>query len=929
MMKKKLLSAFLTFMVFSVFSQVEVGRTKYDLQTNNSPARRLAINQAGEIVVTYTCSHENSSSFSDRGTGYNYSSDNGATWSNGSTYFNDPFVREDSMRTGWPNIVYTNSKEVIISHTASGLQVLRRDLGTTNAWDKHLLDASNAPVNSVHAGDATWARAAAKGDSIFVVFALPVTASNLPGMDGGMLMYRSYDAGDTWNGPHEIPEMNSTNFKRCGGDRYAIDVNDNGKIAIVLGTYQVEVLTSTDWGNTFTKQTVVAVKDVNGNPAPLFDGLTAESMDTVNTSDRSYSVIVDDNDKVHVWFGRSRSFKTDVTQEGTSYLPLSVGIMYWNDGLTDAVLISETEFTAQQVGLCGPYFSTQVFDQNANSFGNQLDIYFSSLVSMPSAGYDENGNIFVAYSSMKPATFDDITDLSSANNLSVDLNHFRDIMLMKSSDNGVTWEGPFNLSDEPLKECVYPSVPRKIFGTEIPIMWQEDIYPGTNLQSADAQGNQIINHPVVDNNIVFTNFDISLITTPLDLNSPIFTLIGLDTLSVIQNSTYVDPGYDFVFSCETMADTIIVDNVNNTTLGTYTYTYTFVDVQGNSTILTRYVTVIATDDVAPNITITGNMVDTVEACSNWTDLGATAYDNISGDITNDIITTGGTIDVNVLGNDTVFYTVTDAAGNYTTVYRIVVIVDTEAPEITIGNNISVMHLCRGETFTSPTASATDCITSPITVTMDASALNTNINGFYNVIYTAVDDANNTATKTLTVKVGEAPVPDFTFNISGQSVGAFDNSSPIATTWDWNWGDGSTHATTKNPSHAYSTDGNYDITLIVTNDFTEACGISDANQKITKSIVISGIREVEALNSSVDISPNPSNGIINVTVSQKDLTNVKISIFNEIGDLVIAQYIENTSKNNSLSFDLGENASGIYFVNITTEKASTSKKVLIK
>jgi len=44
----------------------------------------------------------------------------------------------------------------------------------------------------------------------------------------------------------------------------------------------------------------------------------------------------------------------------------------------------------------------------------------------------------------------------------------------------------------------------------------------------------------------------------------------------------------------------------------------------------------------------------------------------------------------------------------------------------------------------------------------------------------------------------------------------DTSTGVPTTWDWDFGDGSTHGTTQNPTHIYTAPGTYTVTLIATN-----------------------------------------------------------------------------------------------------------------
>ena len=73
----------------------------------------------------------------------------------------------------------------------------------------------------------------------------------------------------------------------------------------------------------------------------------------------------------------------------------------------------------------------------------------------------------------------------------------------------------------------------------------------------------------------------------------------------------------------------------------------------------------------------------------------------------------------------------------------------------------------------------------------------------------------------TTAFGSLPIAAFTAtptNINaGQSVQFTDQSTNTPTSWSWTFGDGTT-ITTKNPSHIYSSPGNYTVTLTATNSF---------------------------------------------------------------------------------------------------------------
>ncbi len=78
----------------------------------------------------------------------------------------------------------------------------------------------------------------------------------------------------------------------------------------------------------------------------------------------------------------------------------------------------------------------------------------------------------------------------------------------------------------------------------------------------------------------------------------------------------------------------------------------------------------ALDNTAPVITLAGDNPVTVYQGSDFTDPGATAEDNVDGDITSEIVVTGY-VDTNTIDTYELVYTVSDAAGNQATETRTV------------------------------------------------------------------------------------------------------------------------------------------------------------------------------------------------------------------------------------------------------------------
>ena len=76
----------------------------------------------------------------------------------------------------------------------------------------------------------------------------------------------------------------------------------------------------------------------------------------------------------------------------------------------------------------------------------------------------------------------------------------------------------------------------------------------------------------------------------------------------------------------------------------------------------------AADTTAPVITLIGSIVIELSVGDTFTDPGATATDNVDGDLTSSITSTS-TVDTSVAGEYAILYSVTDAAGNAVSVYR--------------------------------------------------------------------------------------------------------------------------------------------------------------------------------------------------------------------------------------------------------------------
>ena len=233
----------------------------------------------------------------------------------------------------------------------------------------------------------------------------------------------------------------------------------------------------------------------------------------------------------------------------------------------------------------------------------------------------------------------------------------------------------------------------------------------------------------------------------LDL-PPTITLTGSATISILVGDTYIENGCVATDALDgDLTSSIITSGtVDTSTVGTYTLVYSVSDSASNIVSTTRTVIVNSPlDTTPPSITLTGSSTISVAVGTNWTDPGATATDDVDGDLTSSI-TTSGAINTSNTGTFTISYSVSDAAGNTASVNRtVVVLIDSIAPVITLTGS-STISVAVGATFTDPGATATDNIDGDLTSSITTSGtVNTSNTGTFTISYSVSDAAGNAAT----------------------------------------------------------------------------------------------------------------------------------------------------------------------------------------
>jgi hypothetical protein len=470
-------------------AHIRIGSSYYDLQTNYAMPHRMVLHADGSVSSAWTTSPNNQTNFPSRGTGFNFRNTSG-TWG-----ASDSTRVEAGVRTGWPNIgLLSNGNEFVIGHEANqgGFYISKSATKGARPSSPTLI-LQETPYKPI------WARSANNGDTIHMIYSYTDSAapgeSRAPrrlGIYAPMVYSRSLNGGTSWDVQHiMLPGYDSTLTNNGGADQYAIDCQGSTVVIANADALQGVILwKSTDFGTNWTKIIADTFRYAPYSAKKLM-------LDTPMTNDGTVDVILDENDNVHAFWGFTRVLDTDTTDESYSFYPGLQALVYWN----------EVTKTSRIIAAGGQ------FDRDGDNINNLSQATYSALTSgnvpsglntvarlgntsalrQPSAALDADGNIFCVFSVPIEG---DVSDLGA---------DFRDIGVVYSQDAGANWSVPQNLTQVATREDDFACVVRRTNGF-LHMMWQQDEYPGTNLQNNSASFG---NHPAELNKILYQAIPLS------------------------------------------------------------------------------------------------------------------------------------------------------------------------------------------------------------------------------------------------------------------------------------------------------------------------------------------------------------------------------------------------------------------------------------
>lgn len=143
-------------------------------------------------------------------------------------------------------------------------------------------------------------------------------------------------------------------------------------------------------------------------------------------------------------------------------------------------------------------------------------------------------------------------------------------------------------------------------------------------------------------------------------------------------------------------------------------------------------------------------------------------------------------------------------------------------------------------------------------------------GTYTITVTDANGCIGSATTTVTLNTD--PVANFTFNANALTV-AFTALGSPADSYAWDFGNGTT-ATDQNPTVTYAADGNYTVTLTVTN----SCGSDVYTETVT--VVSIGIDDLGGIG-ELEVFPSPTSSQLQVTWGNAQGTAI-LEVWNTLG-----------------------------------------------
>ena len=81
--------------------------------------------------------------------------------------------------------------------------------------------------------------------------------------------------------------------------------------------------------------------------------------------------------------------------------------------------------------------------------------------------------------------------------------------------------------------------------------------------------------------------------------------------------------------------------------------------------------------------------------------------------------------------------------------------------------------------------------------------------------------------------------------------------------------------------------------------------------------------------NLDVYPNPSKDVFNITFTSETVQNLKVRVLNVVGEEIILEDLQQFVGEYTKQINLQDNAKGIYFLEIETDEGIINKKLILQ
>jgi hypothetical protein len=201
------------------------------------------------------------------------------------------------------------------------------------------------------------------------------------------------------------------------------------------------------------------------------------------------------------------------------------------------------------------------------------------------------------------------------------------------------------------------------------------------------------------------------------------------------------------------------------------------------------------------------------------------------------------------------------------------------------------------------------------------SIDVTLEGLYTVNVTNTDACNGVGSSTpILINVNPTPTADASFTqTNGSYTLQFLNNSTNASSYSWDFGDGTT-STSTNPSHIFATGGDFTVVLTATNgDCSNTFTINLTSVEVSENVAFEDLM----------VFPNPTENELNIQFSSFDSGIMNATIFNLAGQVVSAEAFAVNAGSMFHTIDTSNLENGVYFFNLSNNTSNITIRVIKK